>query len=212
MIKVDCEQGGKMWMSVRRGIPTSSEFKNIVTTKGKRAASCKEYLYMLASERITGETHPRYFGFDMALGQEREAEARSNYEWENDLDIGGVEEVGFIYKDDMKLFGASTDGLVGDDGVIEIKNAQPKIHLDRMMTDWNGRNKQAKLSSFYQQVQGELFVTGRKWCDLVSYCRGMKLYVKRIYPDLKFFKCLEEELYLFNEDLIEVVKKYKETN
>jgi len=198
-ITMNCAQGESEWLKMRCGLPTASNFKKLLTSKGKKSTQWKAYMYKLAAERITGEVHQEFYGHDMELGNEREAEARDTYSFIKEV---SVKEVGFIFKDKEKLFGYSPDGLVSDDGLIEIKNCQPKIQIERIAKQWNG-------VEHYQQIQGGLFISGRKWCDLISFCRGLKLYVVRIYPDPDFFKALEKSLIDFCLTLEQTILAYR---
>ena len=199
MVKVkDIEQGSDEWLALRVGIPTASNFDKIVTTKGERSKQRNKYLYQLAGEVVTGEPKDGYKNANMERGNEREDESRKLYEFTLDLK---VEQVGFIYFNDKKLFGCSPDGLVGEDGGFETKDALPHIHLDRLENGWSK-------AQYFQQVQGSLYVTGRKWWDLVSYSRGFKPVVIRYEPDSVFINSLKIELFSFVMDLKSVVKKY----
>lgn len=199
MIVKDIEQGTDEWMALRTGIPTASNFEKIVTSTGARSEQRGKYLYQLAGEIITGEPKDDYNNANMERGHEREQESREMYEFTNDLT---VEQVGFIYYDENKTFGCSPDGLVGGDGGFETKDALPHVHLDRLENGWSK-------AQHFQQVQGGLFITGRKWWDLVSYSRGFKPVIIRYEPDAKFIKILAVEIRMFINDLNNIVEKYK---
>ena len=134
----------------------------------------------------------------MDRGVEREIESRQLYEIVNSVK---VEQVGFCYFDEKKEFGCSPDGLIGEDGGFETKDAAPHIHIDRLENGW------AK-SQHFQQVQGCLYVTGRKWWDLVSYSRGFEPLTVRFERDEQFIKTLAIEIRMFINDLHAIVEKY----
>lgn len=199
MIIIDCEQNTPEWDAIRLGLPTSSEFKKIITSTGAISKQRNKYLYKLAGEKLSGEKADGYYGPAMALGHERENEAREIYGLINDVQ---VRQIGFCFFDENKQFGSSTDGLVGDDGIFENKNALGHVQVERLEEGWSK-------ADHYQQIQGELYVTGRKWCDLMSYSRGIKPIIIRFERDEKFISKLAEELQVFIEDLNELVTRLK---
>ena len=198
MIILDCKQNTPEWDIARIGIATSSSFNKIVTTKGVLSTSRKKYLYMKAGERISGEKRETYKNGFMDKGHEREDESRKLYEFVNDTK---VEQVGFCFFDENKEFGCSPDGLVGEDGGFENKNAEADIQLERLEEGWSGMEH-------FQQVQGSLYVTGRKWWDLVSYSRGLPQVVVRFERNEEFIKKLAVEIRIFNNDIIKLDEKY----
>ena len=160
MIIIDHEQGSEGWLAARSGIPTCSQFKRIVTPKEcKASAQAVDYLRECAAEHMLGEpldTHKSQF---MERGTELEPDARNWYAFDKNCD---VRQVGFCLRDD-RLVGGSPDGFVGDDGILEIKCPSPKVHLGYM-------DRPESLADAYRpQVQGNLWITGRQWCDMVSY-------------------------------------------
>ncbi len=195
MIISEADQNTDAWIQERLGKPSASCFKEIVTTNGGRSKSRTKYLYRLAGEQISGEQYKGFYSKDMELGHEREDEARRQYGFRNGVT---VQEVGFCYYDERRLFGASPDGLVGDFGGFENKNAAPHIQIERLEEGWSGKEH-------YQQVQGALFVLGREWWDLNSYCRGMEPVTVRFDRDEEFIKALHHELLIFCSDLEEMV-------
>ncbi len=191
------EQGSEEWMCERLSLPTASCFKEIMTGSGQQSKSRMKYMYRLAGERISGERHSGYYGKSMERGNEREEEARKFYELTNGVSVG---QVGLCYMDEEKLFGASPDGLVGDDGGFETKDAAPHVQAERLDKGWTGAEHK-------MQCMGNLLVSGRDWWDLQSYCRGMKPVVVRFERDEDFLRKLEIELRLFCNELDELVKK-----
>jgi len=173
----DIEQGTDEWHALRRGVITASTIGKLVTATGKPANNdtSRALLLQLLAERITGESEPSFYNDDMARGNLLEPYARELYA----KHYQPVQECGFvtIQLDPFSaLLGYSPDGLVGDDGLIEIKAPRRKTHLRSLLTD--------KVPAEYvPQIQTALAVTGRAWCDFISYAPGLPLYVTRCRPD-----------------------------
>lgn len=199
MIVEDFIQGSEEWQKARTGIPTSSNFDKLITSKGEPSKSRTKYMYQLAAERITGIKEDVYKNNVMQRGIETEGEARAFYE----LITGhNVVEVGICYSNDSKLYACSPDGLVGEDGLIEIKCPTSSIHIGYLLAN--------KLPTDYvQQIQGQLFITGRKWCDFFSFYPGIKPLQIRIEPDKNFLTALEVELEVFCKELKELTGKIR---
>ena len=199
MIELSVVQRSPEWFKARCGIPTSSGFDKILTTKGERSKQAEKYMYQLAVERITGIKRESYQNFEMQQGIEREPEARSFYELVKNCKI---KEAGICYLDKRKRFSASPDGFVGSDGLIEIKCPIDSTQVSYLL---NGGLE----TDYFQQAQGQLFITGRKWCDLISYFPGIKPLIIRVKQDKEFIKKLEKALYWFCAELDRVVAKIK---
>ena len=199
MVIVDCAQGEKEWFAARCGIPSASHFDEIVTSKGEPSKQRLKYLYQLAGERITGKTVESYQNQAMLTGIEREDEARNFYEMLRDCKI---KQVGTCYPDEKKLCAASPDGLVGKDGLIEIKCPLIYTHVGYLLDN--------KLpADYFQQTQGQLFVTGRKWVDFVSYYPGLKPLIVRVTRDEKFIKALAVEIEISCKQIDEITEKIR---
>ncbi len=194
---IDCEQGSQQWHACRAGIPSASNFDMIVTSKGEPSKQAQKYMYRLAGERITGIPEETYQNAAMQRGVELEAEARMFYEMTNDCKI---EQVGFCLADGG--WGCSPDGLVNGDGLIEIKCPSMAVHVGYLL---DGKVP----TDYFQQTQGQLLVTGRKWLDFVSYYPAMKPLIVRVERDEVFIGKLEEELEKFVSELEEIVNKIK---
>jgi putative phage-type endonuclease len=200
MIIENVIQGTPEWLKERCGIPTASNFDTIITTKGEPSKSRTKYMYQLAAERITGVKEETYQNGIMQRGIEMEAEARCMYE----LITGNtVEQVGVCYPDEKKLCGCSPDGLIDKDGAIEIKCPTSAVHVGYLLEG-------VLPMTYFQQLQGQLFVTGRKWVDFFSYYPGLKPLLIKVLPDEKFIKALRVELELFCGELDEITKKLRE--
>lgn len=171
----DLIQGSDEWHAARCGLLTASEMKLILTPTLKTANNDKSraHLWELVAQRITRYTEPSYIGDDMLRGWEDEIAAREVYSQR----YAPVDEVGFITEDKWGFtMGYSPDGLVGDDGLIEVKSRRQKYQAETIITG-------EVPVDYMLQIQTGLLVTGRKWLDFISYCGGMPMFVKRVYPD-----------------------------
>ncbi|MCW4048226.1 MAG: YqaJ viral recombinase family protein [Candidatus Bathyarchaeota archaeon] len=177
---VECVQHSTAWDDARRGIPTSSGFEKIITPTGKSSASAIKYARTLAAERISGFGELSYHSKAMEEGSRREEESRLVYAMLKEVE---VRQVGFCLSD-CGRYGCSPDGLVGEDGLIELKNRTGGVAIEHLL-----ENKLPP--SAIPQVQGQLFVTGRQWCDYVSYYTGLPTLIIRVERDEKFLAILE---------------------
>jgi putative phage-type endonuclease len=197
----DIEQGTDEWHALRRGVITASTVDKLLTATGKPANNdtSRAQLYQLLAERITGESEPSFYNDDMARGHLLEPYARDLY----DTYYEPVTECGFvtIVKDSRVIVGYSPDGLVGDDGLIEIKSPRRKTHLKSLLTD-------AVPSEYISQVQTGLAVTGRKWCDFISYAPGLPLFVHRCYPNAKLIEQIFEAIEAAELQLADLMSAY----
>ena len=154
----------------------------------------------LIAERITGWTEDTFTTSDMWRGVESEPYAREVYS----ASYAEAREVGFMRRDEGGWqLGYSPDGLVGDDGLIEIKAPRAKTHLRTILADEVPAYNMA-------QLQAGLLVSGRKWCDFVSYVGGMPLYVKRVLPDPDWFEAIEAACIAFEATAAQTVADYQE--
>ena len=168
------EQGSDDWHALRRGVITASAISKLLTATYKPAANdtSRALLYQLLAERITGESDQVFYNDDMARGHLLEPYARDLYAEH----FAPVTECGFVTLTTYRgILGYSPDGLVGDDGLIEIKCPRPKTHLKSLLTG-------EIPAEYFPQVQTGLAVTGRRWCDYISYAPGLPLFVKRCQP------------------------------
>jgi len=190
------EQRSPEWYTLRCGIPTASGFDKIITAKGEPSKQRNKYLYKIVGEYITKVPEETYQNAAMIRGCELESEARRFYQMLTDEEVS---EVGFC-TNKMQEYGCSPDGLVGDKGLLEIKCPTLATHVGYLIDN-------IFPAEYFQQIQGQLFVTKREWCDFLSYYPGMKPLVIRIERDEKFIKALEIELNLFCEKLKEIVNQ-----
>jgi len=199
MIIIDCIQGTPEWFAARCGIPSASNFDKILTTDGKPSKQRIKYLYQLAGEKTAGKQEETYQNAAMLRGIEMEDEARKLYEI---ITGESVFQVGICVTEGKAVYAASPDGMVGEDGLLEIKNPLIATHVSYLLD--------GKLPmDYFQQTQGQLLVTGRKWVDFVSNYPGLKPLIVRVERDKEFLKALEIELEVFCSELAEIISKIK---
>lgn len=192
MIEVfDMPQGSEEWFEVRRGIVTASEFGTLLMSGrgGGDSKTRRTYMLKLMGERLTGDPMYRYSNDHMERGHEHEPDARNLYAFQTDLE---PQPVGFIKNGSV---GCSPDSLVGDKGLLEIKSKLAHLHLDVLLGD-------AVPSEHMAQIQGQLWVAEREWCDFVSYCPKLPLFVKRVHRDDEYIEKLAKAVDLFERELV----------
>jgi len=194
-------QGSPEWHAAKLGKVGASRTRDITATtkSGGYTAGRDNYAAELVTERLTGEPAPKFVSAAMANGTEVEPEGRAAYAFQSDVD---VVEVGFIDHPTIAMCGASPDGLVGEDGLVEIKCPNTATHLKTLLG--------AKIDPAYiDQMQMQMAVTGRKWCDFVSYDRRlpepMRLHVQRVMRDDKRIAAIELEVTQFLIDVAATV-------
>lgn len=189
--KEDGEQGTPLWLMQRVGHCTGSEFSNVMAKRkdGKEAAPRYNYRMELLVERLTGLPSDRYVSKYMEWGTAHEDEARMAYEGRTGA---MVMQPGFKHHPTIPMCGGSVDGLVDDDGIIEIKCPTTFTHLET----WLGGEFEHQA-----QTQGYLWITGREWCDFVSYDprlpAKLQLFIERHVRDDKYIAALEAEIIAF---------------
>jgi len=177
---IECEQGTPAWIQARLGIPSASSYSKLVTATGKSSAQAEGYINQLVAERITGEQTMVHVSEPMQRGIDLEPEARFRYEMETGRI---VKQVGFLMHDTIQA-GASPDGLVGENGGLEIKCPSPATHIEYLRDG-------GLPAKYVQQVQGCLWITGRDWWDFMSYHPKMEPLIVRVFRDEEFIKALE---------------------
>lgn len=189
------EQGTDEWKQQRCGKATASRIADIIAKgrSGAVSASRKNYAAQLVCERLTETVEETYTSKEMAWGTEKEPEARAAYAFLY-ADGQEVTKAGFVDHPTIAMAGASPDGFVGEDGLIEIKCPNSATHIDTLL---NGTIK----GEYITQMQWQMACTGRQYCDFVSYdprlSDHLKIYVKRIPRDPKFIIELETEVSAF---------------
>jgi len=194
MIVHPAEQGTLAWVEARLGCATASQFDRILTPTGKLSKSREAYIAQLLAEHFLGEPVEEFYGTEWTeRGQALEPDAFSYYAFTNDAD---PKKVGFIYRDEDRHVGCSPDGLVGDPGLLELKCPMPGTHL-LYLAQGVVPNK------YSSQVQGQLWVTGREWCDFMSYHPGLPPFIVRAYPDEKYQAALDAAMPQFVEEMLD---------
>ena len=186
----EMEQGSAEWFGVKAGVPSSSCFSKVITGTGKPSDSLKGYALTLATEKYLGKSIDDGFRGNKFTdrGNQMEPESRVDYEMTHQVTI---REVGFI-TDDLGRWGASTDGLVNDDGLTEFKNLIATSMMSLLV--YLAKNPGKTEPKYIPQIQGELFVTEREWCDIVFYHPNFDPIIHRHYPDLEYQSNLKTQL------------------
>ena len=194
------QQRSADWYAIRCGRATASRIADIVArTKSGPSASRANYAAQLVAERLTGYIEPGFTSPAMQWGVDTEAEARMAY----GMYAGAlVDEVGFVEHPRVAMSGASPDGLVGADGLVEIKCPNTATHIETL----RGAPVAAK---YRDQMQWQLACTGRAWCDFASYDprlpETLRLHVTRIDRDDARIAELEREVAAFLAEVAETV-------
>ena len=176
MTIIDCEQGSREWIEHRLGIPTASKFSRLLTPSRLTPSSQqRDYLARLLAEWVTGEPMDDLMDNPwVERGRLLEPEARRHYGVLHDV---APRRVGLCVREaDALLVGASPDGLVGDDGLLELKVPAPHTHILWLAS--GGLPAEHRM-----QVQGQLWITDRDWCDFMSYHPELPPLLVRVYPD-----------------------------
>lgn len=185
-------QGSAEWLAARKGRITGSRFRDALdrTAKGELTAKARLYALDTARERFGGSAAPVFVNAAMRTGTEHEPLARAEYEAETGR---MVREAGFAYTDDGR-FGCSVDGLVGDDGIIEIKTLVSSDTMFRAMVDGDH-------SDYIDQIVGSMWLLDRQWCDLILWAPDLpigRMTVVRIERDAAAIDKLATGLHAFD--------------
>jgi putative phage-type endonuclease len=199
------EQGSPEWFAQRLGKVTASRVADVIAkTKTGYSTSRDNYMAQLVCERMTNTVAESYSNSAMQWGTETEPLARAAYEAHTDV---LVDEVAMITHPTIEASGASPDGLVGDDGMLEIKAPQTNTHIDTLLS-------QSVPGKYNPQMQWQMACTGRQWCDFVSFDprlpTELQLFVKRVPRDNAYIQMLEEEVKKFLVELDGKIKKLNE--
>lgn len=194
------EQRSTEWFEARLGKATGSRIADAVAkTKTGWGASRANYKAQLVAERLTGNVAESFSNAAMQWGTETEPQARAAYEFLQDVT---VVEVGFVDHPSIAMSGASPDGLVGDDGMVEIKCPNTATHIETLLS--------RKIAGKYiTQMQWQMACTGRQWCDFVSFDprlpARLQLFVSRVVRDDKAIASLEADITDFLTEVSEQV-------
>lgn len=186
------EQGSQEWLAARVGKVTASRVSDVIaTTKTGYSASRANYEAELIAERLTGEPAEKFSNAAMAWGTEKEPEAREAYAFLKGVD---VVQVGFVDHPTILMTGASPDGLVGADGLVEIKCPNTATHLETVLG-------QAVPKKYVTQMMWQMACTGRQWCDFVSFDprlpAHLQTFIRRVPRDNALVADLEKEVRKF---------------
>lgn len=195
------EQGSDRWKQLRCGQITASRAKDVIAmTKKGEAANRRDYRTEILVERLTGVPVEQYVSKEMLWGKQQEPFARSAYEIYAAV---FVDQVGFVVHANIPFFGCSPDGLVGDDGMIQIKCGNRTTHLAWMQSG-------VVPIEHIPQMLAELAVTGRKWIDFVSYHpefpEHLQLFVRRFARNEKLIAGMESEVVHFHQECESVLQ------
>lgn len=178
MDNVALEQGPPEWHAARLGKVTASRVSDVIAkTRSGWGASRKNYAAELVAERLTGNAAERFTNAAMQWGIDTEPQAVAAYEF---YEGQGVSRVGFVDHPSIAMCGASPDGLVGADGLVEVKCPNTATHIDTLL---NGTVP----DKYVVQMQWQMACTERYWCDFVSFDprlpEDLRLYVERLHRD-----------------------------
>ena len=195
---INCVQGSPEWFAARIGSIGGSSIASVVA--GGQGKMRKSLLYRLAGEILSGVKYEGYKNADMDRGIEQETDARNVYAMEREIE---VQQIGLVKMDEFTHY--SPDGLVGDDGLIEIKCVIPSVHIETIDTE--------KIDGGYiKQIQWGLFITQRQYCDFISWSplvTDYPIWIKRVERDEKVIKDLNDGADKFIDELKSLVLKIK---
>ena len=196
------DQGTEEWFTIRIGKVTASRVADVIAnTKTGYSASRDNYMAQLICERLTGLKGESFTNAAMQHGTETEPLARAAYEALKDV---LVDDVGFVPHPIIEMAGASPDGMVGEDGLLEIKCPNTATHIETLIS-------KVVPSKYNTQMQFQMACTGRKWCDFVSFDNRLpemfQLFVTRVPRDEVFIRLIESEIVQFLAELDDKINK-----
>jgi len=203
---IECEQGSPEWLAARAGRVTASRVADIMrkTSQGKVSAKRQTYLGEIVAERLSGQPIETFTSKAMQWGKDVEEESRRTYAFMHGVE---VQQIGFAVHGKIEMAGASPDGLIGDDGLIETKSPESKTHIESLLG--------APIDPDYvTQMQWQMAVTGRKWCDWISYDPRfppeMQMHVRRVVRDPVVIVDLERAVTQFLAEVDDTVRRLRE--
>jgi len=196
MSEAELIQGSPEWRAARAGSLGASQIADVIAkTKSGWGASRANVMASLVAERLTGQAQEGYTNAAMMWGVEKEPEARNAYSFHCDVDVN---QVGLVKHPTIVGTHASPDGLLGSDGLLEVKCPLTSTHIETLL----GQNVPGK---YVTQMQWQMACTKRQWCDFASYdpCLPpeMALFVKRVHRDDAMISKLEREAVAFLNEL-----------
>jgi putative phage-type endonuclease len=195
-------QGSPEWFAARVGRVTASRVADVIAkTKSGWGASRANYAAQLVAERLTGEVAESYTNAAMQHGINTEPLARSAYEFQTDQPVTLA---GFVPHPTIEMAGASPDGFVLTDGLLEVKCPNTATHIDTLL----GKEAPEK---YYAQIQFQLACTGRRWCDFVSFDprmpERMRLFIARVERNDAYIHDLETKVREFLDEVSVTVSR-----
>lgn len=209
MIILYLEQGSEAWKQARLGKVTASRIADMLAkTKTGWGASRSNYRAQIVAERLTGKPGDSYTNAAMEWGNEKEAEAREVYQLITGSEVVAV---GVVLHPEITMALASPDGLVGDDGLVEIKCPNTATHIETLLAE-------AVPGEYVFQMQFQMACTGRKWCDFVSFDPrmpgDMQTFIARVHRDDEMIAMIEREAIVFlaevDQTIEQLVSKYRQ--
>ena len=199
MILLDCEQGTDEWFAARCGVVTASKFGEILNPTGKPTTGVKRPNYMntLIAEHLMGHASETYCNDAMRRGTELEPQARDMFAFTRNCE---PVQVGLIYLDDDKHVSCSPDALIDDNGLWECKCPMPNTHVSYLL-------KGVIPNQYIPQVQGQMWVSEREYCDFHSYHPEMDSLIVRVNREDKYIKLLSEAVGKFVDEMLEKREK-----
>lgn len=194
------KQHDDLWFAAILGNPGASNFGKIVTSTGKISAQRQEYLYKLAGEMVSGRREESFTSYRMQQGTENESESRRVYEMENEIEI---RQVALVYKDEERIAHSSPDGLIGENGGFETKDAKFSVQIKRLFAG-------KMVTEHIPQCQGGLYICEREYWIFRSYCSGLPSLDIRVERDENYISILNEELPKFCYELATTIRRLKE--
>ncbi len=188
---IKCIQGTPEWLAARCGIATASSFSDVLA-KGQ-GKTRRSYMLKLAAERIRGESADNFSNIYTDRGHEFEDVAKELYTQRTGNQIISY---GFM----LDTYGYSPDGLVGEDGAIEIKTKSGHLQIELLLSG-------EVPGEHIAQIQGGLMVSGRQWIDFISFCPGLPIFIKRVERNEEYITNLRIELALFEKELQEIINQ-----
>jgi putative phage-type endonuclease len=191
------EQGSKEWKKFRMGFVGSSRVATVLSKKD--GATRKKLLMDVVTERVTGKAIESFTSMAMQWGIDTEPKARDEYAQRNFLK---VEKTGFVLHPYIEYAGASPDGLVGNDGLLEIKCPNTSTHIETLID-------QKAPTKYIPQMQFQMACTGRQWCDFVSFDPRIEqsFFQIRVERDNEYIEKMEKEVSEFLEEVDRLVNQ-----
>lgn len=201
MNHIPCVQGSEEWHYHRHGLPTASGAERFITAKRwEPAAGRRAYQLELLTELALDMSLDQVTTEAMQSGHDWEPKARAAYELDQGVDVAPC---GFCTTDDGRM-GASPDGFVGEEGLVELKCPfKPDRHMGYLV------QPESLKSEYFVQTQAQLYVTGRKWTDLISYFQSLPMVLLRIMPDPGFQEKFDAALKTFLREFADLIEAAK---